>query len=412
MIALAAVAAGPQVTVKPLTGVSVKGALAHLAADKVTVDTPSGPQTLSAAELMWVEFPASANPSKPSVWIELQGGSKLLATSYTAATGKAQVELTSGQSVEVPTRSIRHVRFREQQTPELVTQWREIVASPATGDMVVVRKKSTRTVEQADSEPMTVTEEALDQLEGTVHAVASESVQFEFEGEKIDVRREKLDGVVYYQPARREFSLPLARLVDAGGSAWSLRDVQLAGEQLKAATIGGVAIELPLAVVAKVDFSIGNVTMLADLEPDSGDGDLAVSLQPAAMSYKFGSVFKLRTSPPLGADAFRIAGVPYDGGLSLHSPLTLVYRVPAGFRWLRATAGVDDSVVAPGRFELIILGDGKELLRKPFDGQSPRATVPIDLDVSGVRRVSIVLDPADGQDFGDQLNLIDARFTK
>ena len=412
LLALAAIAAGPQVTVKPLTGVSVKGALAHLAGDKITVDTPSGPQSLAAAELMWVEFPAAAGASKPSVWVELLDGSKLLATAYTAADGKAKIELTSGQPVEVPTRSIRHVRFREQQTSELVTQWREILATPATGDMVVVRKKSTRTVEQGDGEPMTVTEEALDQLEGTVHSVGPQSVQFEFDGEKIDVRREKLDGLVYYQPARREFSPPLCRLVDAGGSAWSLREVELAGEQLKANTIGGVAIELPLAAVAKVDFSIGNVTMLADLEADSGDGDLGVSLQPAAMSYKFGSVFKLRSSPPLGADAFRIAGVRYDGGLSLHSPLTLVYRVPAGFRWLRAMAGVDDSVVAPGRFELIILGDGKELLRKPFDGQSPRTAVPIDLDLSGVRRVSIVLDPADGQDFGDQLNLIDARFTK
>jgi hypothetical protein len=412
LTALAAIAAGPQVTVKPLTGVSVKGALAHLAGDKVTLDTPNGPQTLAAAELMWVEFPAAASPSKPSVWIELLDGSKLLATAYSTAAGKAQVELTSGQAIEIQARLIRHVRFREQQTPELVTQWREILASPVTGDMVVVRKKSTRTVEQGDNEPMTVTEEALDQLEGTIHSVGPDSVQFEFDGEKIDVRREKLDGLVYYQPAKREFSQPLCRLIDAGGSAWSLRDVQLAAGQLKGATIGGVALELPLTAVAKVDFSIGNVTMLADLEPDSGDGDLGVSLQPAAMAHKFGSVFKLRTSPPLGADAFRIAGLRYDGGLSLHSPLTLVYRVPAGFRWLRATAGVDDSVVAPGRFELIILGDGKELLRKPFDGQSPRTAVPIDLDVSGVRRISIVLDPADGQDFGDQLNLVDARFTK
>lgn len=410
-------AAGPQVTVRTLAGESVTGALAHLAADKVTVETTAGDKTLSAGELMWLEFPVKSSAKPPAVWIELLDGSKLLASSYTAAAGKAQITLTSGHVTEAPTRLIRHVRFREQLTPELAGQWREIAASMATGDMVVVRKTSVRTVEQADSEPMTVTEQALDQLEGTIHSVGLDSVQFEVDGEKIDVRREKLDGIIYYQPTRREFSAPLCRLIDAGGSTWSLRDVQLASVGLKAATVSGVTVELPLAAVSKVDFSIGNIALLCELEPDSGNGPLGVSLQPAAMSYKFGSVFRARSAPPLGADAFRIAGVKYAGGLSLHSPVTLVYRVPAGFRWLRLLAGVDDSIVAPGRFDLVILGDGKELLRKRYDGktlsdQAARAAAPIDLEVAGVRRISIVLDPADGQDFGDQLDLVEARFTK
>ncbi|HZN34346.1 MAG TPA: NPCBM/NEW2 domain-containing protein, partial [Pirellulaceae bacterium] len=244
-----------------------------------------------------------------------------------------------------------------------------------------------------------------------------DSVQFEYDGEKIDVRREKLDGIIFYQPTRREFSAPLCRLVDAGGSTWALRDVQLAGGSLNAATVGSVNLELPLAAVSKVDFSIGNIAFLSELEPDSGLGDPAVSLQPAAMSYKFGSMLRARAAPPLGADTFRIAGVKYASGLSLHSPVTLVYRVPAGFRWLRLLAGVDDSIVAPGRFDLVILGDGKELVRKTFDGKKlsdkqARAAAPIDLEVAGVRRISIVLDPADGQDFGDQLDLVEARFTK
>jgi len=408
----ATLAAGPLVTVKPLVGESTKGALVELTTSKVVLD--GGAKALPAAELMWVEFPAPAKPpEKPAVWIELLDGSRLLATSYTTTGGKAKVELTMRQSVEIPTRAIRHVRFREQQTPELTSQWREIAATPATGDMVVIRKTSTRSVEQGDAEPIMVTEQALDQLEGTLHDVGPDSVRFEYDGDKIDVKREKLDGIIYYQPAKREFSPPVCRLIDAGGSAWSLRDVQLTAAGLKAATIGGVSVEIPLAAVAKVDYSIGNVAFLAELEPDTGGGDLAVSLQPLAMSYKFGRVFRARPGPPLGADAFRIGGKKYDGGMSLHSPLSLVYRVPEGFRWLRALAGVDDSVVSPGRFDLVVLGDGKELLRRAYDGQATqRKAEAIDLDLTGIKRVTIVLNPADGQDFGDQLDLVDARFTK
>ncbi|HZN34911.1 MAG TPA: hypothetical protein VFB80_13875, partial [Pirellulaceae bacterium] len=176
LLALAALAAGPQVTVRPLAGESIAGELAHLAADKVTVQTSAGDKTLSAAELMWVEFPAQKPTEKPpSAWIELLDGSKLLATSFTAAAGKAQITLTSGQTVEAPTRLIRHVRFREQQTPELATQWREIALSMASGDMVVVRKTSMRTVEQAGGDSITLTEQALDQLEGTIHSVGPDS---------------------------------------------------------------------------------------------------------------------------------------------------------------------------------------------------------------------------------------------
>lgn len=411
----AALAAGPPVTVKSLVGAtSTKGTLTELTTSKVTLEGTGAPRTLAAAELMWVEFPAPPKPTeKPAVWIELLDGSKLLATAYTTTSGKAKIELTTRQSVEIPTRAIRHVRFREQLTPELAAQWREIVGTPATGDIVVIRKTSMRSVEQGDAEPITVTEQALDQVEGTIHDVGPDSVLFESDGEKIPVKREKLDGLVYYQPAKREFSRGVCRLIDAGGSSWSLRDVQLAADNLKAATIGGISVEIPLTAVAKVDYSIGNVAFLADLEPDTGGGDLTVSLQPAAMSYKFGHVFRARSGPPLGADAFRIGGKKYDGGMSLHSPLSLVYRVPEGFRWLRALAGVDDSVIAPGRFDLVVLGDGKELLRRSYDGKlAQRQAEPIDVDLAGVRRVTIVLDPADGQDFGDQLDLVDARFTK
>jgi hypothetical protein len=130
------------------------------------------------------------------------------------------------------------------------------------------------------------------------------------------------------------------------------------------------------------------------------------------MTAKFGRVFKVSRQPPLGADAFRLAGKRYDSGLALHSPATLVYRVPEGFRKLHAVAGVDDSVIAPGHFVLQILGDGKVLARHEFHGSEQRGPVTIDLDLAGVRRISIVVDPADGQDIGDQLNLCDARLTK
>jgi hypothetical protein len=407
-IALSALAA--DVTVKPLSGEPIEGRLTGLTTQEVTVETSSGQQRLAASDVMVIELPAEPSNAKPAIWVDLLDGSKLHAEAFTAASGKASVQLSGGVKLEVPTRSILSVRFAEQDA-ELAHQWRAIVTGERNADLIVVRKRSMRTVEDGD-EPQTVTEEALDVLDGALLEVGPESVKFDFAGDNIDVKREKIEGLVYYQRAGRELPAPVCRLVDASGSQWALKSLELAGQTLTVVTAAGASAQLPLSAVAKIDFSVGNIAHLAELEPDTGDGEPLVSLQPAAMTARFGRIFKVSRQPPLGADGFRIAGQRYDNGLSLHSPAALVYRVPEGFRKLHAVAGVDDSIVAPGQFVLQILGDGKELARHEFRGQEQRGPVTIDLDLAGVRRISIVVDPGDGQDIGDQLNLCEARLTK
>src|SRR5205823_1439634 len=148
LIALTALTAEPEIEVRPLVGDSLTGRLKELSASKAVVATPNGQQEIATAKLMWLQWSASnAAAEKPTVWIDLLDGSRLAATSYTAADGKAQIIISSRSPIEIPTRAIHSVRFR-QQPPELAGQWREITSSQATGDMIVMRKTSMRTVEQ------------------------------------------------------------------------------------------------------------------------------------------------------------------------------------------------------------------------------------------------------------------------
>lgn len=410
-----ALAAPPQVHVKTLQGQTTTGRLAALTANEITLQSSAGEKTIPSQDILWIDLPASQPVTeKPAVWLDLVDGGALTALAYSSASGTARIELTSAITVEMPTRAIRAVRFRQQTSAALAGQWREISRATATGDTVVIRKSAARAADPDANQPAANPEPSLDQLEGTVLAVGPDSVQFEFENEKINVRRDKLEGLIYFQPVKRDFAQPLCRLIDTGGSTWLVREFNLTGDNLSVTTLGGVTFPAPLTAVARLDFSAGNILFLSSLEPDSGGDEPVISLQPAGMANKFGRLFHLRAAPPLGADAFRLAGTRYDSGLSLHSPLTLVYRVPEGFRWFRAIAGVDDSIVTPGNFTLVIKGDGQELLRHDFssDSSATRSPLPLDLDVSKVRRLTILLDPADGQDIGDQLNLCEARFTK
>jgi hypothetical protein len=407
----ALLAALPDVTVRPLEGESVRGKLTALSLTNVTIETIHGEQRLEATRLLSVEFPAKSSISKPAAWIELMDDSKVVATAFTASAGKARCEQSSQPAIELPTRAVRTVRFHSQ-TPDVAAQWREITSSQPSGDLLVIRKTATRTVEQGDAEPRTVSEQSLDQLEGTILEVTSDRVVFELEGEKVPVRREKLEGIVFYQSAKREFAPAVARVVDASASHWLVSNLELSPDRLRATTRGGVPLEFPIATLMRIDYAVGNVAFLADLEPDSGIGELPLSLQSAAMDHKYSRLFQSRTSPPLGASGFRIGGQQFENGLSLHSPVKLVYRVPQGFRTLKAVAGVDDSIVAPGRFNLVISGDGKELLRQAFSPEEQRKAVPLNIDLNGVRRITIGIESDKGQDIGDRLDLCEARFTK
>jgi hypothetical protein len=409
-LAVVFLAANPAVSVRPLDGEPLQGELVGVTAKQLAVQTAAGPKQLPIDQVMRVDFAATAPAQKPSVWVELLDGSRLTATAFTSSGGTAQVTLATGGELALPTRAIHTVRFYAQ-SAELAVQWREITSSMATGDVLVIRKTFTRTVEQGENEPRTVTEYALDQIEGTIIEVTADSVRFELDGAKHDARREKLEGIVYYRPAKREFPAAFCRLNDAAGSTLLLASLELADQKLTGSTLGGVSVEFPLSDISRLDFSVGNVAFLSDLTPDSGAGESAVSLQPAAMTYKFSRIFQLRAAPPLGADGFRMGGERYESGLSVHSPAKLVYRVPSGFRKFYAVAGIDDSVLAPGGFALVVLADGKEVARHDFSAEKRKA-VPITLDVGQVRRLTILLEPGDGQDIGDQLNLCEARFTK
>lgn len=410
MLALAAGALGGEVELRPLEGAAARGTLAAVSTQEVALRLGDELRRWPVAQLHELILAPPEAAGQARLWLALREGSQLAAVGFTASQGQARVTLAGGYTVSLPTRAIRSVRFQTQ-TPELAEQWRQIVASTASSDLLVLRKSSTRTVEQPDAEPMTVMQQSLDQHEGTIHGVTDEVVQFEVEGQMVNVRREKLEGLVFYSRPGPPPPPAVCRLIDTAGSVWLLREAQWEGGQFLGRTVGDVALTLPERAVSRLDFSAGNVVWLSDLEPEGGLPGVAVSLQPARMAFPFSRLFAVRTRPP-GAESFFLAGQRYERGLWLHSPLKLVYRVPEGFHWFRALAGIDDSVLAPGQFDLVLLGDGRELFRQPLGGDLSRQPLPIALDVRGLGRLTIVLEPAAGQDLGDQLDLVEARFTK
>jgi hypothetical protein len=66
--------------------------------------------------------------------------------------------------------------------------------------------------------------------------------------------------------------------------------------------------------------------------------------------------------------------------------------------------------MASGNVTLSVFGDDDLLAEHEIDGSD--APLPLDLDVTGVRRLRIVVDYGDNLDTGDWLNLCNARIVK
>src|SRR6185295_10059171 len=216
------------------------------------------------------------------------------------------------------------VRFQSQ-SPEIAAQWQELLKLEPAGDMVVLRKSGTREVEEEGKAPRTVTETVLDQLEGTILEVTPAGAKFDFDGDKIDVKREKMEGIIFLQPVKRTLPAPACRLKSNDGSVWSVRSLEVKGETVSLTTTSGVNQSLPLASLSQIDFGVGNVLFLADMDQELNQGE--ISFQPKNMLSSFKQLTAPRKNKSVGGDPLSIKGMKYAKGLSLHSRTRLDVRV-------------------------------------------------------------------------------------
>lgn len=402
---------GIDVEARPLAGPEVAGTLVSLSADTLVVKTAQGEKSLVVRELASVARPGAPPESgeKSKVWVDLIDGSELAGVKYLASQGKATFTLLGGAAVEIPTRSIRSVRLQEKPADQtLQKQWAEIVEGKPAGDVLIIRKRSLVKVE-GDDKVIEKDQIALDSLEGVLKDVTPDIVQFVFDGDTLDVKRDKIEGFVYYHAVDRELPDAACRVSDASGSSWQAKSVTLAGEQLEISTVTGVKARLPLARFTKLDYSAGNTVFLSDLKADSAE--FRHPLDDRFTSGRLAKFYQPRDNRGLEAESrLRLEGDSRDHrGLALHSRTQLVYRLPAKAHWFETLAELDGAVPDHCVVRLVITGDNKPLLTETISGVDKAR--PLKVDVSGVRRLGILVDVVSDRT-SSQLNLIEARITK
>ncbi len=381
----------PTFEVQTLDGRIVSGSLAELTADRLTVETDSGKVFLETEKLLEVSLKhkPAASAQSPGAWIELTDGSTIVARQYTVRGDRAEIVLLDDELLETPTRTIRNVRL--QHVSEAMTgQWSQIITAKLEGDVLVVRKGDN-----------------LDYHQGVLEDINSEVVRFQLDGEDLPINRAKVYGFAYRHPSGEAPPGPICRLTDIFGSRWEASKIALE-KKLRLTTPAGLAVSCSPEIVASIDFSPGKIVYLSDLKWDS------VAWKPFFSTLKtlpsMEQFYTPRLDRTFESNPLQLAGTEYSKGLAIRSRTEVVYRLPGSFTRLKAVVGIDDSVRPQGNVRLVIRGDNNVLLDMPIAGTD--APKPVDLDLSGVRKLSILVDFGNQSGFGDHLDLCNARIIK
>jgi len=381
----------PKVEVRAVDSPPIVGSLVELDGQRVAVETPEGRRTVPIDRLLRVTAQGATRtlPSPGDVWIQLVDGCELVADGI-LITGEEAELLGPGPPRSVATRDLRAVRLVAADEA-LAKQWARLLGEPASSDRLVVRRDG-----------------LLDYHRGILGDATAERIKFSIDGDVLSINRAKVFGLIYARPAGRAMPKAVCRLLDAAGNRWNVAELDWGSAGLTLTTPAGLSVTLAPEAIGRLDFSEGKVVWLGDLAPP------AVRYTPyfgsPEESASRARLFAPRQDRGLAPGPLRLDGRSYTKGLSLHSRSEVEYVLPGPFGSFEATVGIDDAVRPRGDVRLVLTGDGRELFSASIKGTEPARAIRV--DVTGVRRLTILVDFGDDLDVGDHLNLCNARIVK
>lgn len=391
IVSLTLLAAAPEAEVRTLSGQSAVGTLQQLSAEQLVIETADGPRTFATKELMGVAFKghAAAGDVRPKVWLELTDGSRLVGLEYLSQKQEATLTLLDSRPLQIPIRNVSSVRLKEQ-NDKIAAQWDEVFKSKRTADVVVVRRA-----------------EAIDFHEGVLGDVSAEIVDFNLDGDSVQVKRPRVEGLIYFQRAGATLPAAVCELTDRDGARLSVQKLSLTDGTLKLTTTSGLQLDRPLEAIRDIDFSLGKIRYLSDLEPEQMQRTpyIAVVGKPSETDR----YYEPRKDRSFDGGPLRLGGQSYAKGLALKSRTLLVYRTAGKYSRFETIAGIDAGVAPLGHVRLTIRGDDKPQPLFEADIAGGDAPLPISLNISGVRKLSIEVDFGQGGDVSDYLDLCEAR---
>ena len=401
-----------EVSLTTLEGERHTGELIELSRDAIVIESAGTEFRHDVSDVLGVV--PEVDPVQPPplfAKVKLVDNSVLFLTQFQIERGQVSGQVSSPGDISLRRKDVSWIRWLDHEprldgdnAKSVQLQWDAACTMDVASDRIVIRRQLGADRTQRIS---------LNRLSGVVHDVTNEFVRFEFSGRRLDVpRRDKIEGLILYHPRSNPVPAPVCSLTDVSGSEIQVRSLVVQDDVVKCRTVVGSEIAMRWASIRHIDFSQGKIVFLSEMEPERIEWMPFLSAGP-------GQELLSRLYAPRRDQNFdgkglrlRIDGKTrnFDKGLALHSRTDLVYRIDGQFRRFVAWAGIDPDLGDQGDVRLVILGDSQQLFESNVSGAG--GPVALDIDVSGVRRLRILVDFGNDLDVADHLYLCDSKVTK
>ncbi len=292
-------------------------------------------------------------------------------------------DIGTSQEIDVPMSAVSAVWLTDS-----AAAW---AATPA-GARMLAEKRRTDVVQMTNGDTVT----------GTIAGWAADGpLRLDADGREVSLPRARVQSLM--------FSTELARvakprsaywlLVLVNGARLSVKTAELVGEELRATTLTGAEVRIPLRALAAINVYHGRAVYLSDLKP-----------QLYQHTRYLGVEWPLAVDRSVSGGDLQLGGGTYDKGLGMHSRSRVTYPLPAGVLRFEAVVGLDDLTGRSGAVLIDVLTDGKSLFPAPpvLAGTDPPRSLRLTLP-QGAHVLMLVVDYGRGGDVQDQVDWADAR---
>jgi hypothetical protein len=237
---------------------------------------------------------------------------------------------------------------------------------------------------------------------GTVVGWAPDgTLRFDAAGRQIALPRERVRALMLSTDLARATKprSSYRQIVLLNGARLSVRSAELVEDELRATTLTGTGVRIPLRAVAAINFYQGPAVYLSDLTP-----------RTYQHTPYMGVHWPVANDRSVAGGDLRLGGGTYDKGIGLHSQSRLTYALPAGASRFEAVVGLDEQTGRSGGVRVQVLAGSKPLLDPPpeLTGTDPPRLLRLALPREA-RELTLVVEFGRGGDVQDHVDWADAR---
>jgi hypothetical protein len=316
-----------------------------------------------------------------SIEILIAGQGKIFTTNITVNDSTAKVSLVDGTQIDVPLEIIRAIAFKR---TERVTK--ELTNPSDSQDIIVVNT--------AGGEKT---------VAGIFEGLGQGKVSLNFNGKSRKISVEKINGIVLANLGLKPLEGAKIELTDRSQISGRLQQVT-DGQAILAVTSTAV-IRLPWTSVTQMELESDNLEYLSNLEPIEFQQKSIFAPQRSWQRDRSVESNPLRLHEP-NTNSY----LNFRKGIGTQSFCELKFENTHQFRRFQAVAGIDVETNGRGDCQMSVYADGIQLWSQRITAKTPPAS--IDVDITGMKVLTLVVEPGRQFDLADHANWADAKFVK